>query len=48
MDCFLTSSHYAAPEATILEVLFEGIICDSGVKSRTYYDIDDSNPFAGE
>lgn len=36
---------YLTPTSEILEVKFEGVICESGMGDRTDYTVDPSNPF---
>ena len=36
---------YLTPTSEVLEVKFEGVICESGMGDRTDYTEDSSNPF---
>lgn len=42
------SKHYEAPTTTVVDIQFEGLVCQSpdGVRGRNPYVPDDNNPFA--
>lgn len=42
------SKHYEAPTTTVVDIKFEGLVCQSpdGVRGRNPYVPDDNNPFA--